>query len=91
MWEATDPDGRRLLLSQERWSHVVEEHDELREERDAILEGLKRPAARRPGRHPNEEWFYVAGPGPTHFVKVVVHYDEGEGLIVTAFPRRRFP
>ena len=48
-------------------------------------------AIRRRGRWPDEEWFYLAGPGPTRFVKVVVHYEHGEGRIVTAFPRRAFP
>jgi hypothetical protein len=91
VWETTDPDGRRVLLASERWLHVTEEHDELREELSAILDGLAHPARRRRGREPSEEWFYLSGPGPTRFVKVVVHYESGEGRIVTAFPRRRFP
>jgi hypothetical protein len=37
------------------------------------------------------EWFYLAGPGPMRFVKVVVHYESNEGRIVTMFPRRAFP
>jgi len=40
---------------------------------------------------PGEEWLYLAGPGPARFLKVVVHYEHGEGRIVTAFPRRAFP
>jgi hypothetical protein len=32
VWETRDPDGRRVVLAPERWLHVIEEHDELREE-----------------------------------------------------------
>ena len=91
MWETTDPDDRRVVLSAERWLHILEDHEELANELDGILRGLTTPARRRRGRWPDEEWFYLAGPGPTRFVKVVVHYEGGEGRIVTAFPRRAFP
>jgi hypothetical protein len=91
VWQTLDPDGRRVTLTAERWLHVLEGHEELGTELDAILEGLQASALRRRGRWPEEEWFYLAGPGPTRFVKVVVHYEYGEGRIVTAFPRRAFP
>ena len=91
MWEARDPDGRRIVLSTERWLHVLEAHEELGDELQALLTGLAAPAIQRHGRWPGEEWFYLAGPGPTRFVKVVVHYEYGEGRIITAFPRRAFP
>lgn len=91
MWETIDPDSRRVVLTVDRWLHVIENHEELATELDAILTGLMTPAARRMGRWPGEEWYYLAGPGPTRFVKVVVHYDHGEGRVLTAFPRRAFP
>jgi hypothetical protein len=91
VWETTDPDGRRIALSAERWLHILENHEELSDELDAILQGLAVPAIRRRGRWPDEEWFYLGGVGPTSFVKVVVHYENGEGRVVTAFPRRAFP
>jgi hypothetical protein len=52
VWEATDPDGRRVVLSAERWLHVLEGHEELAGELDAILEALATPALRRHGRWP---------------------------------------
>lgn len=91
MWETTDADGRRIVLSAERWLHILEDHEELAHELEGILHGISMPVLRRPGRWPGEEWFYLAGPGPTRFVKVVVHFERGEGWIVTAFPRRAFP
>jgi hypothetical protein len=91
VWETTDPDGRRIVLSTERWLHILEDHEELADELEEIRRGVSTPAIRRRGRWLDEEWFYLAGPGPTHFVKVVVHYERGGGRIVTAFPRRAFP
>jgi len=91
MWETTDSDGRRVVLTSDRWAHIVQTHEELAEDIDAVLRGLAAPTRRRRGRWPDEEWFYVAGAGPTRFVKVVVHYEGDEGRIITAFPRRAFP
>jgi hypothetical protein len=91
VWETIDPDGRRVVLTVDRWLHILEHHDELATEIDAILSGLRAPVLRRNGRWASEEWFYLAGPGPTRYVKVVVHYVGEEGRIVTAFPRRGFP
>jgi UDP-N-acetyl-D-mannosaminuronic acid transferase (WecB/TagA/CpsF family) len=43
------------------------------------------------GRKPGEEWYYRRTGEPTRWLKVVVHYVDGFGRIVTAFPRRRLP
>ena len=63
----------------------------LADDLDRILAGLPSPSFRRRGRWPDEEWFYLEGFGPTRYAKVVVHYEQGEGRIVTVFPRRAFP
>jgi hypothetical protein len=91
VWETSDPDGRRVVLSAERWLHILDDHEELADELHAILRGLGAPARRRLGRWPDEEWFYLTGLGPSRYVKVVVHYVRGEGRVITAFPRRAFP
>jgi hypothetical protein len=64
VWETTDPDGRRIVLFAERWLHILEDHEELAHHLDEILRGVSTPAIRHRGRWPDEEWFYVAGPGP---------------------------
>ena len=66
MWSVRDPDGRDVVLTAERWAHVLD-------------------------RQPHEEWFYRRGAGPSFWIRVVVHYERGYGLVVTAFPRRSFP
>jgi hypothetical protein len=78
-------------LTRERWLHILDRHRELRIHRDEILTSVALPDKRLPGREAGEEWFYRRGVGPTLWLKVVVHYEGGEGVILTAFPRRSFP
>jgi hypothetical protein len=91
VWETVDPDGRRVVLTFSRWRHIVERHSELAQARDEILAAVASPGVRRPGHEPGEEWFYGAGVGPTHWVRVVVHFEGAIGSITTAFPRRALP
>lgn len=90
MWETTDPDGRRVVLTAAACRHACE-HPEVAPFRAEVLAIVARPAQRCNGREPGEEWFYGRGFGPTRFVKVVVHYEGRVGTIRTAFARRRFP
>ena len=88
---AFDPDGREVVLTAGRWQHITSGHPELGGLQHATLD-----AVRRPGRHlrearPAEDWYYAAGVGPSRWLKVVVTYAQGRGLIVTAFARRRTP
>ena len=91
MWETVDPDGRRVVLSFDRWRHIVERHDELGRRRSAILLAVSHPDRCIPGRWVGEEWFFRRTAHPSRWLKVVVHYERDEGRIMTAFPRRRFP
>ena len=36
-------------------------------------------------------WSYGRGIGPSEWLRVVVHYEQGRGRIATAFARRAFP
>jgi hypothetical protein len=91
MWETTDPDGRAVVLTDERWEHVRLQHPNLDVEPAVLLNAVARPSRRLRGRRPSEEWFYRRGVGPTDWMRVVVHYEGDRGLIVTAFPRRWYP
>jgi hypothetical protein len=91
VWDTVDPDGRGIVLSEDRWAHVLLRHPYLDIEPEALLSAVARPDARMPGRRRGEEWFYRRGAGPSAWVRVVVHYEGDRGLIVTAFPRRLFP
>lgn len=93
---ATDPDGRRVELTQERWDHIVHPlgaagHSELAPYQAEVLRAVSEPDLRMGGREANEEWFLLEGVGPSRWLQVVVAFEAGRGWIVTAFPRRSFP
>ncbi len=71
-----DPDGRRVVLTEEGWRHIVREHAPLRRHLRTIMEAVREPTQRVPGRSPDEEWFYLAEAGPSRWLKVVVHYEQ---------------
>ena len=91
MWETLDPEGRRIVLDEEAWTHILFDHDDLGCSPRDILCAVEDPDRRIPGRESHEEWFYTYGIGPSRWVKVVAHYEEDAGRIVTAFARRSFP
>ena len=91
VWETVDPEGRRVILSVARWVHVCERHPDVGGQPEDLLEAVARPDVRRPGREQDEAWFYRHGAGPSQWIRVVVHYEGGEGRITTAFARRDMP
>lgn len=90
-WKTTDPDGREVVLTAERWSHILDRHPNIDVTAEEIVGAATRPDARTDGRERHVEWFYRHRAGPSAWIKVVVHYEGDRGLIVTAFPRRLFP
>jgi hypothetical protein len=86
-----DPDGRRLELTRERWEHTLDRHPDVEPYQAEILEAVRAPDRRLAGRRKNQEWFYLAGAGPSRWLKVVVAYEGEEGRIITAFARRSMP
>ncbi len=91
MLECTDANGRRVELSASRWRHIVRRHPYIRVTPEVVIEAVVRPDAHLPGRRPGEEWFYRRDVGPSSWIKVVVHFEHGRGVIKTAFPRRSLP
>jgi hypothetical protein len=91
MWETIDPDGRQVVLPFDAWLHILEAHPDVALDQHQILLIVEAPERRLPGREAREEWFYRSGMGPSRWVKVVVHFGESEGRIVTAFARRKVP
>ena len=83
-----DPDGRRVIMREERWRHINDDHANLGRHLRDIMAAVREPDLRMPGRVPGEEWYLAEGVGPAHWLHVAVHYEGGEGWIVTAFPRR---
>lgn len=91
MWETADPDGREVILERAGWLHIIRRHPYIGVAPDDVISVIARPDERIPGRDAGEEWYYRRGLGPSVWIRVVVHYEHGRGLIVTAFPRRSLP
>jgi hypothetical protein len=91
MWETTDPDGRRVVLTFSRWRHIVDKHDDMRGQRGVVLRAVSEPEERIPGRGEHEEWFYGRTRRHDRWIRVAVHYEDCQGFIATAFPRRLIP
>lgn len=86
-----DPRGREIVLTAERWQHIVTGHPELAAHVEQVLRAVRAPTEALPGREPDEEWFYLRDAGPSRWLKVVVLFEGPTGRIITAFPRRRKP
>lgn len=87
----TDPDGRRVELTDERWVHISDRHPEIEPYEDAVLRAIGQPDRHMAGSLENEEWYYVKTAAPSNWLKVVVAYAGGRGYIVTAHARRSMP
>jgi hypothetical protein len=87
----SDPRGRTVELTEERWRHIISGHPEIAAFGDAVLRAVKNPDHALLGRRTNEEWCYLKTEAPSEWLKVVVAYAEGRGHIVTAYARRSMP
>jgi hypothetical protein len=83
-----DPDGRRVVLTDEAWGHIKQRHPETSQYVGEIMRAVREPDVRVAGPKPDEEWFFVEWSGPGRWLQVVVHYEHGEGRVKTAFPRQ---
>lgn len=89
--ETTDPEGRRVVLDEEGWSHIKTRHGELARSLREIMAAVREPDRRTSGRVDNELWFFAESDEGLPWLHVVVHYEGGEGWIVTAFRRSSLP
>jgi hypothetical protein len=81
-----DPDGRRVVLTEERWAHITRRHPEVSPYLGEVLRAIRDPDRQRGGRTSFEELYYLEWAGPARWLRVVVHYETGEGTVMTAFP-----
>lgn len=82
-----DPDGRRVVLDEYGWTHIKTRHPDLARCLRDIMAAVREPDRRTPGRSEAEEWYFAELGGRLPWLHVVVHYEGGEGWIVTAFRR----
>lgn len=81
-----DPDGRRVVLTDERWAHIKRRHPEVTSHLGAVMRAVREPAHRRRDLGAGKESFLADWPGPGKWLRVVVHYDGDDGEVMTAYP-----
>lgn len=89
--ETVDPDGRRVVLDDIGWRHIVEEHKELVADREAVLATVAAPDHRGSDPRPGRERHWRRGLGPSRWLMVVVDYVSVPARIVTAYGNRKDP
>lgn len=89
--EVLDPDGRAVVLDEEGWEHILQEHAEMAHYCEEILATVCSPDHRRPDPRPGRERYYSRDVGPSRWLFVVVHFNETPARIVTAYANRKDP
>lgn len=86
----TDRWGRTVVLTEDRWQHIIEGHRAM----DGLDLALKSAVEGADQRHiaRGAEKLFGKNLGPAKWLVAVVAYDEsGRGTILTAYPQRRDP
>jgi hypothetical protein len=89
--EENDPDGRRVVLDEEGWRHIVQEHIEMSSHQAGLMATVALPDHREDDLRPARERFWRQDLGPSRWLFVVVDFGESPARIVTAFGRRDDP
>lgn len=80
---ATSVHGIPIRLSDERWAHIVESHDDLAGYRDMVLQVIDTPDKIYKGHE--GAFVAVKKVGPNRNLCVVYRESAGDGFIITAY------
>lgn len=83
----TSKHGTSIRLTDERWTHITEEHAELAGMRQEVLATVDDPE--RIYRGHAGEWLAARQIEPGKYLVVVYRERKGDGFIITAFLTRR--
>jgi hypothetical protein len=89
--EAIDPEGRRVVLDQRVWDHMLKEHPEIGAHRASVMATITAPEHRRPDPRPGRERYWRRGLGPSRWLLVVVDFGSDPARVVTAYGNRKDP
>src|SRR2546426_8024131 len=83
--EATDPDGRSVILDERTIRHLQRRRPQMVGHAALILDAVSRPDLREDDPVPGRERFYRRDLDPRRWLRVVVDFNESPGFVVTAF------
>ena len=89
--KAVEPGGRTVVLRDEQWAHIRDEHPEMARFERTIMETITHPDDRKADPRPGRERYYGHGRGPSRWLRVVVDFSDDPGWIVTAFGHSEDP
>ena len=89
IFEIFDKKGRKVMLSQENWKHILR-HKGMEQHLENIKKAISQPTVSYPHRHhPNKENHYLYFKEIKYYLLVSVKYLNNEGDIKTAFITRK--
>jgi hypothetical protein len=89
--EATDPDGRPVILDERTIRHLHRRRPQMVGQAAAILDAVGRPDLREDDPVPGRERFYRRHLNPQRWLRVVVDFNESPAFVVTAFVQDNAP
>jgi hypothetical protein len=89
--EATDPDGRTVILDQRTIRHLQSRRPQMVAHTAAILDAVSRMDLREDDPVPGRERFYRRDLDPRRWLRVIVDFNESPAFVVTAFVHDNAP
>jgi len=89
--ETVDPDGRRVVLDDDGWQHILEEHGEIEPHLEAIMLTVREPQHSRVDPRHGRMRYWRPELGPSRWLMVVVDFGVDPARVVTAYGIRKNP
>ncbi len=87
----TDPLGRTVDLSEERWKHITDGHPDMEGRQEEVKAAIEAAEKRTAGRFPDTEKLWARNLGPARWLIVVVRYEDSQGTVRTAHGSTKSP
>ncbi len=89
--QITEPDGRLVVLDQDGWQHIIEQHPEMAGHRADIMKVVSTPDHRGADPRPHRGRYWRREAGPSRWLMVVVDFGGMPARVVTAYGNRKDP
>jgi hypothetical protein len=87
----TDALGRKIILTEERWTHIVDGHPELDGLELALMRAVEAADITVDGKTADTKRVCAKDLGPARYLVVVVRYAGQTGYVRTAYPTSKEP
>jgi hypothetical protein len=89
--ETVDREGRRIVLDDAGWRHILEEHQEMEVHLEAVMLTVSEPQHWREDPRPGRMRYWRPELGPSRWLMVVVDFGVDPARVVTAYGIRKNP